>query len=69
MQFNLNKMKNTEEINFNKKITNEAIYILLRRGFSRKSMPKDLLEIVELKLKINYKLARMSIKSTKNETI
>lgn len=62
-------MENTEEINFNKKITNEAIYILLRRGFSRKSMPKDLLEIVELKLKINYKLARISIKSTKNETI
>lgn len=58
-------MKNTEEINFNKKIANKAINILLRKGLSRKSMPKDLLEIVELKLKINYKLARISIKSTK----
>lgn len=58
-------MKNTEEINFNKKITNEAINILLRKGISRKNMSKDLLEIVELKLKINYKLARISIKSTK----
>lgn len=58
-------MENIEEINFNKKIANEAIYILLHRGFSRKNMPKDLLEIIELKLKINYKLARISIKSTK----
>lgn len=58
-------MKNTEEINFNKKIANKAINILLHKGLSRKSMPKDLLEIVELKLKINYKLARISIKSTK----